>query len=205
MPGLKENLAAETILSSLREHLMQDEAFQEFKTRYLHHLQHQQMDNGEALRLHDQKTRELEKKISNLMDAIENGQHSSVIVARLNSYDEELKTLQGTRARLVPKSIELPDDMPSLYRGYIDNLVATLTDEGVAGRASDELHELHELLDSVVVSYDQETKNHVLDMQGNPVAMLNKAKPADEAGLVSDDCSLKLVAGVGFEPTTFRL
>ncbi|MFY2823500.1 recombinase family protein [Ruegeria sp. MALMAid1280] len=202
MPGLKENHAAETILSSLREHLMQDEAFQEFKTRYLHHLQHQEKDNGEALRLHDQKTRELEKKISNLMDAIENGQHSSVIVERLNSYDEELKMLQRTRARLVPKPIELPDDMPSLYRGYIDNLVATLTDEGVAGRASDELHEL---LDRVVVSYDQETKNHVLDMQGNLIAMLNKAKPADEAGLDSDDCSLKLVAGVGFEPTTFRL
>lgn len=40
MPGLKENLAAETILSSLREHLMRDEAYQEFKTRYLHHVQH---------------------------------------------------------------------------------------------------------------------------------------------------------------------
>ncbi|WP_254443970.1 recombinase family protein [Ruegeria sp. HKCCA4008] len=56
MPGLREDLAAETILSSLREHLMRDEAFQEFKTRYLHHLQHKEKDNGEALRLHDQRT-----------------------------------------------------------------------------------------------------------------------------------------------------
>ncbi len=202
MPGLKEDLAAETILSSLREHLMQDEAFQEFKTRYLHHLQHREKDSWEALRLHDQKTRELEKKISNLMDAIENGQHSNVIIERLNSYDEELKMLQGTRARLVPKPIDLPDDMPSLYREYIDNLVATLTDEGVAGRASDELHEL---LDRVVISYDNDSMNHVLDMQGNLIAMLKKAKPANEAGFDSDDCSLKLVAGAGFEPATFRL
>ncbi|MEP3778925.1 MAG: hypothetical protein ABJM82_18065 [Shimia thalassica] len=202
MPGLKEDLAAETILSSLRHHLMRDEAFQEFKARYLHHLQHQTKDKGEALRLHDLRTRELEKKISNLMGAIENGQHSTVIVQRLNSYDEELNTLQETREMLVSDPLELPDDMPSLYRECIDNLVATLTDEGVAGRASDELHEL---LDRVVVSYDQDAKNHILDMQGNLIAMLETTKPAGEAGLVQSESSLKLVAGVGFEPTTFRL
>ncbi|MFV1528761.1 MULTISPECIES: recombinase family protein, partial [unclassified Phaeobacter] len=187
MPGLKEDLAAETILSSLREHLMRDEAFQEFKTRYLHHLQHQEKDNGEALRRHDQRARELEKKISNLMDAIENGQHSDVIVERLNSYDQELKTLRATRGQLVPRPITLPDDIPSLYRRYIDNLVATLTEEGVAGRASDELHEL---MDRVVVSYDHDAKNHILDMQGDLITMLKKTKPAEEAGI--DDAKSSL-------------
>ena len=82
--------------------------------------------------------------------------------------------------------------MPSLYRSYIDNLVATLTDDGVAGRASDELHEL---LDRVVVSYDKDAKNHVLEMQGNLIAMLKKTKPAEEAGLDQSESSLKLVAG----------
>ncbi len=158
---MREDPAAETILCSLREHLLRNEAFQEFKTRYFHHFLHQEKGNGEALHLHDQRSRELEKKISNLMDAVENGQHSSVIVERLNSYDQELKTLHETRDRLIPKPIRLPDDMPSLYRGYIDNLVSTLTDESVVSRASDELHEL---LDRVVVSYDQDAKNHLLDM-----------------------------------------
>ena len=82
------------------------------------------------------------------------------------------------------------------------SLVATLTNEGVAGRASDELHEL---LDRVVVSYDQDAKNHLLDMQGNLIAMLKKAKPAGEAGIDANESSLNLVAGVVFEPTTFRL
>jgi uncharacterized protein YeaO (DUF488 family) len=110
---------------------MQDEAFQGFETRYLQHLQHQEKDNGEALRRHDQRTGELEKKISNLMDAIENVQHSDVIVERLNLYDQELKTLQATRDRLVPRPITLPDDMPSFYRMFIDELVAPLPDEAV--------------------------------------------------------------------------
>jgi site-specific DNA recombinase len=192
MPGLKEDLAAETILSSLREHLMRDEAFQEFKIRYQHHLQHQEKDSGEALRLHDKKTRELEKKLRNLMDAVENGQHSDVIIERLNSHDQELKTLRETRDRLISKPVKLPDDIPSLYRRYIDNLVETLTNEGVAGRASDELHEL---LDRVVVEYDPKSRNHVLDLQGNLIAMLKKTRPAEEAGLNQSESSLKLVAG----------
>lgn len=37
-------------------------------------------------------------------------------VERLNSYDQELKTLQATRDQLVPRPITLPDDIPSLYR-----------------------------------------------------------------------------------------
>ena len=126
------------------------------------------------------------------MDAIENGQHSNLIIERLNSYEKERDELLATRAELVPEPINLPDDMPSFYRRFIDDLVATLTNEGVAGRASDELHEL---LDRVIVSYDQEARNHVLDMQGNLIAMLKKANPAEGAGFVQSESSLKLVAG----------
>ncbi len=92
MQGLKEAFAAETILSSLREHLMRDETLLEFNARYLHHLLHKEKDDGEALSLHDQRTREFEKKVSKLMEAIESCQHSNVSLMRPNSYDQELKT-----------------------------------------------------------------------------------------------------------------
>ncbi|MQQ09351.1 hypothetical protein GFB49_12865 [Epibacterium sp. SM1979] len=65
--------------------------------------------------------------------------------------------------------------------------------------------ELHELLDRVVVSYDQDAKNHILDIPGNLITMLKQTKPAEEAGIYDAKSSLILVAGVGFEPTTFRL
>ncbi len=60
-------------------------------------------------------------------------------------------------------------------------------------------------MDRVVVSYDQDAKNHILYMQGNLIAMLKKAKPAEEAGIDDAESSRKLVAGAGFEPATFRL
>ena len=60
------------------------------------------------------------------------------------------------------------------------------------GRAS---AELHELLDRVVVSYDQDAKNHILDMQGYLITLPKEAKPAEAAGIEGAKSSLKLVAG----------
>jgi len=65
-------------------------------------------------------------------------------------------------------------------------------DGEVAGRAGDELREL---LESVVVSWDADLGAHWLDLRGKLLEMLQKAKPADAAGFVSCEVSLKLVAG----------
>ena len=83
-----------------------------------------------------------------------------------------------------------------------EDIVATLQDEEVSGRASDELHTL---IDTVTVNWDAETKVHHLELRGKLLNMLNAVRPAGEAGLTESESSLKLVAGVGFEPTTFRL
>ncbi len=81
-------------------------------------------------------------------------------------------------------------------------VVAEAYYEDVSGRASDELHNL---IETVVVNWDADAKYHELELRGNLLAMLNAARPAVEAGLAECESSLKLVAGVGFEPTTFRL
>ena len=55
------------------------------------------------------------------------------------------------------------------------------------------------------MSWNAEAKHHELELRGKLLEMLNKTKPAGGAGLGKVESSLKLVAGVGFEPTTFRL
>ena len=61
------------------------------------------------------------------------------------------------------------------------------------------------MVDTVVVTWDAEAKHHALELRGKLLEMLNATRPAGDAGLVECESSLKLVAGVGFEPTTFRL
>ncbi len=202
MPGLRETDAAEAILGCLRGGLMQDAAYEDFRARFIAKLRAQEEDSGAALRRHDEKVRDLEKIHANLLRAVEGGQYSEALITRLNTVDADLKALREQREALVPAPIELPDDLPALYRAYVEDLVGTLTSEEVAGPAADELHSL---LDRVVVSWDADARIHELDVRGKLVEMLEKARPAVGAGLAANSRSLKLVAGVGFEPTTFRL
>ena len=115
---------------------------------------------------------------------------------------EDRNALRAALDSLLPKRVEPPADLPALYRRYVDNLSATLRDEEVSGSAADELHGL---IDRVVVTWDGDREHHELDVSGKLLEILATPKPTLEAGLVSNGCSLKLVAGVGFEPTTFRL
>ena len=202
MPGLKESLAAEKILSNLKESFMQEAAYQKFRTRYIDGMRLTEHQSGEALRLHDQLIKQKEQTHANLLRAVEIGKFSDAIIDHFNTVDAELKELHVKRDTLIPTPVELPEDLPALYQTFVVNLVATLTEESVAGRASDELHEL---LDQVVITWNADKKIHEYDMQGDLIEMMKKAKPAEEAGIDANESSLKLVAGVGFEPTTFRL
>jgi site-specific DNA recombinase len=80
--------------------------------------------------------------------------------------------------------------------------MATLSDEELSGRASEDLHTL---VDTVAVDWDGEAKVYHLELRDKLLAMLNAPRPAGEAGLGECESSVNLVAGVGFEPTTFRL
>ena len=137
-----------------------------------------------------------------ILRAVEGGKFSEPIIDKLNAVDAELKALSARRGELEPVEVELSEDIPALYRAYIENLLATLSEETIAGRASDELHGL---IETVIVEWDAKIRKHRLELRGNLSAMLNKTKPAGEAGFEGQQSSLKLVAGVGFEPTTFRL
>ncbi|WP_417260610.1 hypothetical protein [Celeribacter sp.] len=95
---------------------------------------------------------------------------------------------------LVAMSLYRRDYSSALYRAYVEDLVGTLSDEAVAGSAADELHEL---IDTVVVSWDGDAEHHTLELRGKLLEMLNKTKPALGAGLEANGHSLKLVAGGG--------
>ncbi|WP_242665548.1 recombinase family protein [Limimaricola soesokkakensis] len=201
MPGLLQHHAEQTVLSSLQDELMQDEAFQRFRTEFEKHMAASASSGQEELKLRDKHIREKEKVHRNLVKAVEQGDYSRVIIARLEVVDAELQTMRASRDAAAPVQIEMPNDLPALYRTYVDNLVQTLSGEQVAGRASDEMHELFE---RIVVRHDAKI-GHTVELQGNLSSMLGAADSKNAASYAAAACSLKLVAGAGFEPATFRL
>ena len=63
---------------------------------------------------------------------------------------------------------------------------------------------LGDLIDSITIRHDPE-QGHTAQLDGKLSGLLSLADKRKAADYKSAACSLKLVAGVGFEPTTFRL
>ena len=202
MPGLPESAAGLSILSGLRYGLMQDGPYEEFKRKFEAHYREGHADRAVAARKYRDRVRELETQRENLLNAIRTGVHSPSIIQDLNDTDEALEAARTEMERNAPKPLTLPDDLPAIYRAHVNDLLATLSEGEITERAGDALHEL---VDDVVVSWEAEERVHHLDIRGNLLEMLKTATPAERAGVDEAKSSLKLVAGVGFEPTTFRL
>ena len=200
-PGLKVAKATPVVLAALRAELMTEEAYEVFRDRFHAHMATLGGTQQEEQVLLDTQIAELERRRENLLRAVEDSYHPT-LVQRLTEVEQTVSEKRKAIASLDDDAPRLPEDLSGLYREHVANLTATLQEEGVIGRAADELREM---IDRIVVSWDQEAQAHSLDLQGKLLEMLTKAKPAELAGLEDCASSLELVAGVGFEPTTFRL
>ncbi|MBC2836516.1 recombinase family protein [Paragemmobacter straminiformis] len=206
MPGILQSEVDGFALAGLRDGLMQPAAYAHFREEYARHLEATQSATTEDLKLRDARIREHEKTKANLMKAVETGTFSAPVLERLNQVDEELKRMKTERIEAEPKPVDLPENLPDIYREHIANLVETLTHESVAGDVGDELREM---IDRVIVRHDA-LNGHTIELEGKIVELLqagsSKAKGPTKGGAFAvSRSSLELVAGAGFEPAAFRL
>ncbi len=66
--------------------------------------------------------------------------------------------------------VQIPKDIGALYRAHVDALAETLSGGDVIGRASDQMHEL---IERVIVTWDEGAGVHHLDLTGDLVALLS--------------------------------
>ncbi|MBK1637182.1 recombinase family protein [Rhodovulum adriaticum] len=203
MTGIKQNLAEETVINGLQHELMQDWAYERFRTQVAQHLKEQSRAASDEQRLYERLISEKETTRGNLMTALKRGLIDDESIAEVNELNAELKRLRAKLDGLTPEPVVLPDDLPQRWQAYVAGLVRTLSQEEIVGRAADALHTL---LDRVSVHpHPEDRRGHIVEIEGDIVQMLMAAHPEARAGYDAARCSLKLVAGVGFEPTTFRL
>ena len=163
-------------MDGLRSELMKPQAYETFRESFRKRLAAGRGASADALSLHDARVRKLETTHRNLVRAVEEGRYNEAIADRLDAVDAELKEMKGKRDAIVPPEIELPENLPELYRELVGNLAATLSDEAIAVQAADELHEL---VDRIVVQWDAEADGHWLEIEGNLLEMLRKSAPRE--------------------------
>ena len=98
----------------------------------------------------------------------------------LSETEARLAALKAEAEADAGNVVQIPKDIGRLYRAHVDALAETLSGGEVIGRASDHLHEL---IERIVVSWDEDAQAHHLDLTGDLVLLLSagdiKKKPPD--------------------------
>ncbi|WP_375550217.1 recombinase family protein [Oceanicaulis alexandrii] len=139
-----------------------------------------------------------------LVDAFARGQMAETALARVTQIETERKALETQLAHIEDDSpvTELHPSAPARYAGLVERLQALIAADdaalanAISDRARAELMEaLRDLIKSVRVSRHKKSGEIDLQVEGDLAAVLNFSSQSQRV----------VGAGVGFEPTTFRL
>ena len=191
------------VIGALQSRLMDPTLLAEFCDEYTRHLNRLRTEKNSSLVAARGELAQLTKQRENIIQAIKDGVPATEVkddLARIVTRREELEALlAGTKE----EPVLLHPNMGAEYRKQVANLAQVLNREENRGEAADILRSL---VDRIELRPNQQGKLEI-DLYGDLAGILTlagkKAKPLDQ-----DDPSVqqvKVVAGVGFEPTTFRL
>jgi site-specific DNA recombinase len=136
---------------------------------------------------------------------------SSVPASKVKDRMSELDTRKTELEKLLESAPEPPPvlvhpRMSDRYREEIGRLREALND---VSRREEAAEIVRGLFDSIVLQPSGSGRERTLtiDLTGHLAGILNLARETKKgaAGAPASDRQIKLVAGVGFEPTTFRL
>ena len=190
------------VLDALRNQLMDPALFQEFCEEYTREINRLRMEASSEIAAKQAELGRAEHGIRKIIEAIKDGY-------RTPGMKEELFELEDRKERLT-KELASAEEPPALlhpnmaqeYRKLIDGLFEALQDERTRLEASDDIRAL---VGRIVVSPGKNGKADLWlegDLAGILTLAAGKQTPADPG---DGRVLTSVVAGAGFEPTTFRL
>ena len=196
---IKRTNLEELILDGLKEQLMEPSLVKEFIKAYHQELNtHLAGETGRRDQLSSQ-LRKVTKELDELVSAIKAGIRSSTLQAEFQVLENRKEILEEDLKTEPPPPIRFHPNLSEVYREKVQNLSEALN-------ANDTRLEAGEIIRSLIeeirlVPQDDQLKIHLKGELAEILAFSANQKPG------SNGTGLKttLVAGVGFEPTTFRL
>ena len=202
--GIRRAALEECVLNLFRVRLMQPAAVRAFIAAY-----HQEINSGrnaEAFRRqgHEKRLRQLDGKLDGLYDAIADGLRTPGLMARLEVLETERAGLEQDLAAPAPSPVRLHPGLADRYRSKVENLAEALQNPLIRDEA---LGLLRSLIERVTLRHD--TDGWQVELDGDICALLTigMAEEVSGAPRAREELmgSVKVVAGAGFEPATFRL
>jgi site-specific DNA recombinase len=208
--GIRRQTLESLILDALRHRLMAPELVATFVDAFISEWNRSVAETSSG---RDDAARELarvERKLTGLIDAIAEGFRAKGLQGQL----DELETRRASlTARLEAQPPTPPRLHPNLTQVYRDK-IARLHDALQSGPdAQEALEAVRRLIDRIVLTPAAEGKGFEIELIGEIATMVRLgltneravSRPDSAADQVLFERSVKVVAGTGFEPVTFRL
>ncbi|WP_233493443.1 recombinase family protein [Ruegeria atlantica] len=189
------------VLSGLKEQLLHPDLIAEFTKAY------QEEYNRLAGSIQQERssaTRDLaqiERKIAHLIDAISDGMFHASMKDKLTALEvrkSELEALIASASDEQP--VLLHPGLSDVFREQVANLTKALRDPSSQAEATSIIRGLLSEIRLVL-----EDGTYTIELIGELAGLMALGAPQNEQSRPEAACSTVMVAGVGFEPTTFRL
>ena len=191
-----------SILAGLQSRLMEPARFEQFAKLFVAEINRQRMAQSAAKAGTQAALAKVERQIKRLVDAIVDGADAMPLNVKLKELDAE-------KTRLAAELEAAPDEKPLLhpslavsYRDRVAALATALYDEKDGRKAFERLRSVVEEVRLTPVEGQL-----VIELRGDLAEILkigaSGAQGAESAQ--KNALQIKVVAGAGFEPTTFRL
>ena len=218
------------ILHALRDHLMSPTLFKEFCEEYTREINRLRMEASSGLAAAQAELKKVERQIATMIEAIKDGLYRPSMKAAMNALEDRKEVLVRELEHAEEPPALLHPSMAEEYRKRIDGLFAALQDEQTRLEAAEDIRSL---VGRIVVAPGEENEADLWlegDLAGiltlaagkktavhpNDEQMLTtmaagigrqneKSGPDGAASSSTSEVLPTMVAGVGFEPTTFRL
>ncbi|MFL4469039.1 recombinase family protein [Tateyamaria armeniaca] len=205
--NIRRDALEASILNGLRKHLMSPELFNEFCAEFTREVNRLRIERGADLAGWRSELEKVDRELDKMVDAILQG----FPPAKLKDKAEKLEARKAELTELLDNADEPPPllhpNMARMYQDRIAKLCENLQSEEDRGAAVDVLRSLVD-----EISLVPENSELSIVLRGDLGAILRFAAGKQNPDFLSEAEALdnllsqkSLVAGVGFEPTTFRL
>ncbi len=203
---MRRDVLETTILDALSGQFMEPELFALFCDEYTRHMNKLRMDATASQAGYEAELGRATREIDRLIDAITGGAAVSQIKDKMLALDARKQELERLIANSEAPPPLLHPKMADVYRREVARLHEALSDEKNRHRAAEIIRGLVEKIVLHPLPEGSE-QTMAIDLHGDLAGILSLAaktkKPPQKGGDISE--STKVVAGAGFEPTTFRL
>ena len=193
------------VIDLLKYQLMQPAAVSEFITEYNNEIKNQRSTVTKERAKQEKCLRDIEFKLSGLYDAIADGLRGAGLQSKIDAMETEKAELISVLESAAPATVSLHPALADLYKEKIGKLANVLKDPKICDPAKLLIRELIARVDITYngTHWDISIKGEISAL----VSLAQNAKSPPKGGLnhYALVSSTKVVAGVGFEPTTFRL